>query len=152
MHRPLARLLLTIVTVATSLLLGPVGSVAAADTDGADGGWTAREGDVTVTFTPAGDASANDSSGCDGRVCIILTGSGVTLGQWRTTAAVSTADCASARFWSNGALVRSSGTYCSSGPGTLTATWDAPSRFPDNTTACNSWTDITGYPCQTIKQ
>ena len=144
-----------VVCVLVTLLTVTGTSAAHADPaqpDKSDGdGWVVKEGDVTIEFTPRPSEALRDASGCNGSVCIYLKGAGRTLTRWRTTAYVSSADCAAARYWTNGRLARSTRNYCTNGPGTLTATWHNPGTFPDNTRACNSWTNINGYPCKMVR-
>ncbi len=135
--------------IAVLMLTTGHGVGAASDAPTADGD------DVVVTFTPGkadpGGAAVEDASGCNINVCIYLTGSGLVLSQWRTTAYVASATCTRASFWANGTRVRQSATYCSSGPGTISATWTNPGSFTNGTQACNSWTVVSGYPCKTIQ-
>lgn len=126
----------------------------AAAEEGPDSGWTWDQGDMTVAFVPdeGGEPgfSTQDAGGCNGHVCIYLTGSGTHLDRWMTTADVASASCTSASFWADGAVVRRSTTVCTSGSGTVTATWNNPGTFPHGTQACNSWSGVQGHPCKMI--
>lgn len=112
------------------------------------------DGDLLVEFTPdtSGEITILSASGCNYDVCIYLTGSGLTVDKWRTTGYVTSNECSRAKFWANGDLIKTSSLYCPSTSGTLSVTWDNPGRFADGTKACNSWTNVTGYPCKTIYQ
>lgn len=142
------------VVVGTVLALTSSAVAAGSETDQ---GEVARHDDMTVDFTPGerslsmGDVSVQDASGCNGNVCIYLTGTGLVVDRWRTTAYVSSAKCVSASFWANGVRVRQSATYCTSGAGTISSTWNSPGPFADGTQACNSWSGVSGYPCKTIQ-
>jgi hypothetical protein len=118
-----------------------------------EGAWAVSEGDLLIEFTPdesAPELTILSASGCNVDVCIYLTGSGLTVDRWRTTGYVRGGTCSRGRFWANGTLVKTSAQYCPSSAGTLSATWESPGRFSDPTQACNSWGNVTGYPCKTI--
>ena len=140
------------------MLLLPVSPASAAAPDPPRGnadGWSVRDGDLLIEFTPDSattDVALMSASGCNVDVCIYLTGSGLTVDQWRTTGYVTSNECSRARFWANGSIIKSSSLYCPSSSGTLSTTWFSPGRFANGTQACNSWTNVTGYPCKTISQ
>lgn len=143
-----------ITVVAIGLLLLAVAAPAFAKQPGGPAaGWSVQEGDLLIEFTPDSDEpvlSLLSASGCNVDVCIYLTGSGLTVDRWRTTGYVTSNECSRARFRANGSIIKSSSLYCPSSSGTLSATWDNPGRFANGTQACNSWTNVTGYPCKTI--
>lgn len=115
-------------------------------------GWVVQDGDLTVEFTPDGGFTTQSASGCNVNVCIYLTGTGLTVDRWRTTGYVTAGTCSRARFHANDTIIKTSSLHCPSTSGTLSATWDNPGRFANNTQACNSWTNVSGYPCKTIYQ
>ena len=139
-----------LMTAVIGLLLVAVAPASATESAG---GWSVQDGDLLIEFTPESSEptlSLLSASGCNVDVCIYLTGSGLTVDRWRTTGYVTSNECSRARFWANGSIIKSSSLYCPSSSGTLSATWDSPGRFANETQACNSWTNVTGFPCKTI--
>lgn len=101
-----------------------------------------------VASRPAdAQVSTQDASGCNINVCIFLTGSGLTVDSWRTTAAVSGYKCGYAYFWRNGGVIR---TIYACGDGTASATWSSPGTFSHGDELCNTWTIASGKPCKKI--
>ena len=129
--------------------------VAAAQFDSiraAHAGTEPSEPDITVEFIPdePGTVGTMSASGCNIDVCIYLYGSGLTVDKWETTGTVTSSTCSYARFYADDTLIATSSTICSSGSGTLKATWNNPGWFADGTQLCNSWSGISGYPCKTV--
>jgi hypothetical protein len=92
------------------------------------------------------------ATGTNGAVTIILTGSGLIVNDWTTTAMVTT-NCAQAFFQENGSTINSSGLLCA-GSGTYSSDWSNPGPdggfFPNNTQLCNTWLNQSGRPCETV--
>jgi hypothetical protein len=144
-----------VAVLVVTLLLIPMGAAHARQAPTATEGWSVQDGDLLIEFTPESPDDAVtllSASGCNVDVCIYLTGSGLTVDRWRTTGYVTSNECSRARFWANGSIVKASSLFCPSSSGTLSATWESPGRFANGTQACNSWTNVTGYPCKTISR
>jgi hypothetical protein len=89
------------------------------------------------------------ASGCSGSVCIDVQGSGTQVSDWETTAYASASVCTSADFWVNGAVERQGSTRCVAGGTQLESDWTNTS-FANGTVLCNTWTGISGKPCETV--
>lgn len=103
---------------------------------------------VTLLITAPPERADASASGCNGAVCIFLTGTGLTVDRWRTT--VNTLgggyQCRTAEFWRNGSLWR---TQSVCGSGVLAANL-YNLTFPHNTHLCNRWQGATGNPCARV--
>lgn len=103
--------------------------------------------------TGAGDEDIDglqDASGCNGAVCIWLTGSGLQLDNWETRGYPDSYWCSYARFWRNGQVIATSNTACGDS-GTVFYSSYGSGWYPDGTQLCNTWTDLPGKPCQTVR-
>lgn len=88
-------------------------------------------------------------SGCNGDVCIEVTGKGLKVDKWYTAAyAPGTSDiCAEPVFWVDGDIDYIGYEVC----GTLLEAWDdEPEYFENHTQLCNTWTGVAGRPCATV--
>jgi hypothetical protein len=131
-------------------------------------------GQLTFTDYPPGTPMPLSASGCNGRVCIYTTGSGLSDTSWRTTATA---------YYNNGRLCPdvyfytkppsrtkyalfdvyiNDGTNCHRAPSggstiwgysTLSCTSSNPCKFVDQTKQCNAWEPnppLSGFPCVTV--
>lgn len=96
---------------------------------------------------PSAPASSSD---CNGSVCEYVQGSGTQVTDWETTAYAASATCTYANFWVNYVLKRQSSQQCVAGGTQLRSDWKNTS-FPDGTVLCNTWANIAGEPCVTIR-
>ncbi len=112
---------------------------------------------LVLALTPASAASAAPSispqtaSGCNQSVCIYVEGSGTRVTYWSTTAALPTSMCTVAKYWANGVLVYEGNTKCGSSGRQVFSYWSDPGYFAAGTVLCNTWTGISGRPCETIE-
>jgi hypothetical protein len=112
---------------------------------------------LVLAVAPASAASAVPSispqtaSGCNQYVCIYVEGSGTQVTYWRTTAALPHFMCTVANYWANGVLVYEGNTKCGSSGAQVSSYWPSPGHFAAGTQLCNTWTGISGKPCETIE-
>ena len=92
----------------------------------------------------------DSANGCSGAVCIFITGSGLHVSDWQTTVALSKSTCSSASFLVNGVLYASGGSECGAAGDELVSDWESPGNFPNGTVLCNTWSGISGKPCETV--
>jgi hypothetical protein len=115
---------------------------------------TTRHGKLTYGWRPGngGRTIRRDANGCNFNVCITITGSGVYVRDWDTSAFYGGNGtlCTRAAWHQNGAIIRTGPTICGKGPGTFYSAWTPHKNFPNDTLACNGWTHVKGYPCKTI--
>lgn len=103
---------------------------------------------VAASAPPAtAQVSTMGAQGCNGSVCIDVDGSGLTVTNWRTTAAWSGYKCETAYFWRNSGVIR---TQSGCGTNGASANWSSPGNFSDGDKLCNTWSDVSGKPCITI--
>lgn len=120
-------------------------------------GMAGPDGEVPVVWTETrtgrglGDMeSLLDASGCNGDVCIWLTGSGLYVDNWETRGYPDSYRCSYARFWRNGQVIATSETACG-GSGTVFYSSYGSGWFADGTQLCNTWTNLAGKPCKTVR-
>ncbi len=101
------------------------------------------------TGTRDEDMSPLDASGCNGDVCIWLTGSGLQVDNWETRGYPDSYRCGYAKFWRNGQVIATSNTACG-GSGTVFYSSYGSGWFADGTQLCNTWTNLAGKPCKTV--
>jgi hypothetical protein len=89
------------------------------------------------------------ASTCSSSVCIYVTGTGLVVANWSTTAVLAKSTCSTADFLVNGS-VRATAEACGSANEKLDADWAAPGTFPNGTILCNTWSGISGEPCATV--
>jgi len=93
---------------------------------------------------------ADSANGCSGPVCIYVTGSGLNVSDWATSVYLSRSMCTTASFLVNGVLWASGGNQCGSGGVELVSDWSDPGNFPNGTVLCNTWSGVSGKPCETV--
>ena len=103
-----------------------------------------------VVLSAVASARPLSSSNCNGSVCAYVQGSGTQVTDWETTAYAASATCTYANFWVNYVLARQSAQQCIPGGTRLRSDWKNTS-FPTGTVLCNTWANIPGEPCETIK-
>ncbi len=94
-------------------------------------------------------ATVDSASGCNGSVCIFLTGAGLYVSEWTTRAYPTSYVCSSPRFWRNGVLVATGSTACG-GSGSEFVAHYGSGWFSDGDVLCNTWTNLPGKPCETV--
>lgn len=105
---------------------------------------------VGASPTPA-PVNPDSASGCNQSVCIEVTGAGNHVTRWMTTAVLPSKICTFAEYWANGELVYVGNTKCGSKGDEVSSYWSDPGDFSKGTQLCNTWSGITGKPCETIE-
>jgi hypothetical protein len=115
---------------------------------------TTRQGKLTYGWRPdrAGRTMRRSADTCNFNACLHIVGSGLYVTDWDTSAFYGGTGtlCTRAAWHQNGAIIRTGPTICGKGPGTFYSAWTPHKNFPNNTLACNGWTNVKGYPCATI--
>jgi hypothetical protein len=107
--------------------------------------------DVTVnSAVPNIGIMPDSANGCSGAICIFVTGSGLHVSDWTTTVVLSRSMCSTASFLANGVLVASGGSQCGASGDELISDWPSPGNFANGTVLCNTWSGISGKPCETV--
>jgi hypothetical protein len=99
---------------------------------------------------PAIGIIPESANGCSGAICIFVTGSGLQVSDWTTTVVLSRSMCSTASFWANGVLVARGGSQCGASGDELLSDWPNPGNFANGTVLCNTWSGISGKPCETV--
>ena len=119
--------------------IGLVPNMAGADHD--------DDGIALVDPSPGGRSATK----CDGTVCLMLVGTGLTMQQWITQATFTSADCTFASYWQGSTVLSTSGTICGKvGDVAQSAKAGMPRSFPNGTVLCNTWVGVSGKPCATV--
>jgi hypothetical protein len=92
------------------------------------------------------------ASGCNQEVCISIIGSSNHVDEWDTHAFTEVAMCSWPDFYINNAIVYPGDIICGDGAGVFSAFWKANRYFPSPSLACNTWFNIAGKPCETIRR
>lgn len=108
------------------------------------------QGVTAAPSLPAGSVSPASASGCSQAVCIFITGSGLTVTNWTTSARLSTSMCTSATYLVNGSAQTTSPFICGNAGALLYATWTDPGAFANHAILCNTWGGVSGQPCETV--
>jgi hypothetical protein len=112
---------------------------------------TASTPAVTVNSpVPAIGIVPDSANGCSGAICIFVTGSGLHVSDWQTSVALSKSMCTTASFLVNGTLRASGVSQCGSTNTELVSDWSSPGNFPNGSVLCNTWSGISGKPCETV--
>lgn len=135
---------------------------------------SASEGVLTYTDYPQGAIAPASASGCNGRVCIYTTGSGLYNTKWRTTATAYYSDgtlCPDVYFYTKAPYALlwylfdvyiNPGTNCHRAPQGGSTIWSYatpdctvanPCGFVNQTKQCNAWEPnppLSGFPCVTV--
>ncbi len=113
-------------------------------------GMADANGQIPTISMESGSVQPDSASGCNKDVCIYVTGSGLHVSKWETTAYFSSGSCSIAAFWVNHRLTHTSDLICHPTGGWYHYTWSNPGNFADNTKVCNTWTHRDGEPCETV--
>jgi hypothetical protein len=98
------------------------------------------------------DVTPDSASGCNQDVCIQIVGTSNKVNDWDSQAYWDGSYlCTRSRFYANNHLIRT-GTVVCGGAGVFYTFWTPNKYFPSPTLACNRWTSIPGYPCETIRK
>jgi hypothetical protein len=122
--------------LALALLAIPVGASVASGTTSA-----------AITNISVRPDSANT---CSGAVCIFVTGSGLNVSDWTTTASLTKTMCTTASFLVNNVLYAQGVNTCGTNGDELASDWSDPGNFPNGTILCNTWTGLPGRACATV--
>lgn len=95
-----------------------------------------------------GGAHTDSASGCSGRVCIYVFGTGLHVDDWDTSATNSSYLCTYAGYWVAGVLTGTSNVVC--GSGDFWAYWTPARYYINGTRLCNTWLNLSGKPCETV--
>jgi hypothetical protein len=90
------------------------------------------------------------ASTCSGNVCEYVTGSGLNVSNWSTTAFISRSMCSTPHFLVNGSIRKTGVLTCGPANTDLGSDWSNPGNFPNGTVICNTWSGISGEPCVTV--
>jgi hypothetical protein len=93
------------------------------------------------------------ASGCNGDVCLSVTGNGTSVSAWSTSVEPSSAICTHAEFLVNNSLVGQSATKCLASSQSASASLNNPSglSLSPGDQLCNEWAGVPGKPCATIE-
>jgi hypothetical protein len=111
---------------------------------------------VATPATPSTSAVSNvvihpdSANGCNGAICIAISGSGLHVSDWETSVVISKTMCSSASFTANGVLVAVGSSTCGTSGDQLVADWSSPGNFANGTVLCNTWSGVSGKPCETV--
>jgi len=109
-----------------------------------------------MAYTPSSTAALtigiqpDSANGCSGAICIAIAGSGLHVSNWTTTVVISKTMCSSASFFANGVLVAVGSSTCGTSGDQLVADWSSPGNFANGTVLCNTWSGVSGKPCETV--
>jgi hypothetical protein len=92
----------------------------------------------------------DSANGCSGAICIYVTGSGLHVSDWSTSVVLSKTMCSTASFYANGVLVGLGLNTCGSSGNQLVSDWSNPGNFANGTVLCNTWSGVSGKPCETV--
>ena len=130
--------------LAAGLLVIAVGALTA-------GVASATTSDSSLTSAVPGFGVMPDSAnGCSGPVCIYVTGSGLNVSDWSTSLYLTKTMCSTSSFLVNGVLWASGGNECGTAGEELVADWSDPGNFANGTVLCNTWSGVSGKPCETV--
>lgn len=104
---------------------------------------------ISAKFTPGATVTPNSASGCSGRVCIYVFGSGLHVDDWDTSATNSSYLCTYAGYWVAGVLTGTSNVVCGDS-GQFWAYWTPARYYINGTQLCNTWLSLSGKPCETV--
>ena len=105
--------------------------------------------------TPNIQPTPESASGCNGYVCISISGTGTTVYSISSTVQnpYGSTYSTTGHVYVNGASVRSYGTHSIPSGHKNTYSWNNPSyTFQIGDQVCVQWTGISGFPCETIKK
>lgn len=107
-----------------------------------------HEKGVPAATAGGGGVIPMSSSGCNSLVCIYITGTGLKVTDWDTSAGYYSYLCTYAAFWNGSRILTTSNTVCTTGP--FFAVWGVTRNYVPGTQLCNTWVGISGRPCETI--
>ncbi len=112
---------------------------------------SASSAEVTVhSAVPSIGIQPDSANGCASSVCIYVTGTGLHVSDWATSVLLSKTMCSTASFWVNGALWASGVNQCGTAGEGLVSDWSNPGNFANGTVLCNTWSGVSGRPCETV--
>jgi hypothetical protein len=120
------------------------------------GAFTSGQAVAATPATPSSSAvpaiqiQPDSANGCSGAICIAITGSGLHVSDWSTSVVISKTMCSSASFTANGVLVAVGSSTCGTSGDQLRADWSSPGNFANGTVLCNTWSGVSGKPCETV--
>jgi hypothetical protein len=88
--------------------------------------------------------------GCNNSVCISISGQGLFVSDWYTSAYFVGHVETFAVYWDNGKPCATSNAFWSTPSTWESSEWTPDEYFSNNTQLCNSWWDHSGYPCETV--
>jgi hypothetical protein len=130
--------------VAAGLLIVAVGTLTAEVASAAPVEVTAHSAVPSIRIMP------DSANGCSSSVCIYVTGTGLNVSDWATSVALTKTMCSTASFLVNGVLWASGVNQCGSAGDELVSDWSDPGNFPNGTVLCNTWSGVSGKPCETV--
>jgi hypothetical protein len=92
----------------------------------------------------------DSANGCSGAICIYITGSCLHVSDWSTSVVLSRTMCSTASYFANGVLVGLGLNTCGSSGNQLVSDWSNPGNFANGTVLCNTWSGVSGKPCETV--
>jgi hypothetical protein len=105
---------------------------------------------VVHAAVPSIGVIPDSANGCAGAVCIYVTGTGLHVSDWATSVFLSKSMCSTASFLVNGVLYASGVPECGSANDELVSDWSDPGNFPNGSVLCNTWSGVSGKPCETV--
>lgn len=130
--------------VAAGLLIVAVGTLTAEVA-------SASPAEVTIhSAVPSIGIMPDSANGCASSVCIYVTGTGLNVSDWATSVYLTKSMCSTASFWVNGVLWASGVNQCDSAGDELVSDWSDPGNFANGTVLCNTWSGVSGKPCETV--
>jgi hypothetical protein len=114
------------------------------------GAATASSPSVTSSAVPALRIVPDSANTCSGSVCIYVTGTGLNVSNWATSATITRAMCSTANFLVNGVVWAIGAQTCGPADSNLVSVWSDPGNFANGTQLCNTWSGVSGEPCITV--
>jgi hypothetical protein len=105
---------------------------------------------ATTGAAPSIGIHPDSANGCSGAICIYITGSGLHVSDWATSVELSKSMCTTASFYANGVLIGLGANTCGSSGNQLVSDWSNPGNFANGTVLCNTWSGVSGKPCETV--
>jgi hypothetical protein len=130
--------------VAAGLLIVAVGTLTAEAASAAPAEATVHTAVPNIHIMP------DSANGCASSVCIYITGTGLHVSDWATSVALTKTMCSTASYWVNGGLWASGVNQCGSAGEELVSDFSNPGNFANGTVLCNTWSGVSGKPCETV--
>lgn len=110
-------------------------------------GMAAPDGSLPSVVALSG-VQPKSAFGCTANICIYITGSGLLVNEWDTSASNNVPMCTFAAYWVRGSIYATTNSVC--GNGDFWGYWAANRTFVDGSQLCNTWAQFAGKPCETI--